>query len=553
MIPTKIGRYEVKAELGRGGMATVYRAYDPGFDREVAIKVLPKEFLHDPSFHARFKREIKIIAALEHPAIVPVYDVGEEDGVPYYVMRYMPGGSLTSQIDRGIFSLQDATRIIEKLAAALAYAHKKGIVHRDLKPDNILFDDIGDPYISDFGVASFSSATTNLTGESAVGTPAYMSPEQAQGDKVDGRSDIYGLGVIIYQMLSGQQPYKADTPMGVALKQITDPVPEILNVNPNLPRETDTIIKTAMAKKKENRYPSTIELAKAFHQIAESEQTVASGRKGVAPQSAAPKQESPGKTSSPVAASGSASSGKSRGVGMAIGIFIILVAVVLGVFFLKDKLFPSQPGITETATTGAIENTPSESNANAFTEDFNGSLDNWNHFVAGGQESQVTSSVENGFLNFEIKSKGLYYYLYYTPKTYSNVRIAVRAENRGSANNTVIIVCRYNEDKGWYEFNINSGGLYKILYTSWNTDKQNTSSKIIINGGSTLIHTGREVNEYTATCNDRTLSLSINGSEVRSEVDNNFVLGDGYAGIGVASEKFVPVEVGIDSVSISQP
>ncbi len=249
MMPEKIGRYEIKSELGRGGMATVYRAFDPSFDREVAIKVLPKEFLHDPEFRERFKREVKIIAALEHAAIVPVYDVGEDDGVPFFVMRYMPGGSLTNQIDKGKFSMEDAARIIERLASALAYAHKKGIVHRDLKPDNILFDSNGDAYISDFGVASFASSNTNLTGEFALGTPAYMSPEQAQGEKVDSRTDIYGLGVIIFQMLSGQQPYKADTPMGVALKQITDPVPEILKANPDLPQETDTVIKTAMAKK----------------------------------------------------------------------------------------------------------------------------------------------------------------------------------------------------------------------------------------------------------------------------------------------------------------
>ena len=157
MNPTKIGRYEIKSELGRGGMATVYRAYDPSFERDVAVKVLPREFLHDPQFAERFKREIKTIAALEHPAIVPVHDVGEEDGVPFFVMRYMSGGSLKDQIERGKFSVSDSARIIERLASALAYAHRKGVVHRDLKPDNILFDANGDSFISDFGVASLTS------------------------------------------------------------------------------------------------------------------------------------------------------------------------------------------------------------------------------------------------------------------------------------------------------------------------------------------------------------------------------------------------------------
>ena len=266
--PEKIGRYEVKGELGRGGMATVYRAYDPSFEREVAIKVLPRELLHDPQFRDRFRREIKTIASLEHPAIVPVYDVGEEDGLPYFVMRYMPSGSVTQVDEKGKFSLEDAARIIERLSGALAYAHRNGLIHRDLKPDNILFDSNADPFISDFGVAKITDSATNMTGSGIIGTPAYMSPEQAQGDKIDNRSDIYGLGVIIFQMLSGHQPYEATTPMGVAVKHITDPVPEILKINPDLPQKTDNIIKTAMAKDPGLRYQTATELAQALTEAA---------------------------------------------------------------------------------------------------------------------------------------------------------------------------------------------------------------------------------------------------------------------------------------------
>lgn len=267
-IPEKIGRYIIKSELGRGGMATVYRAFDPSFDREVAIKVLPREMLHDPQFRSRFEREIKMVASLEHPAIVPVYDVGDEDGQPYFVMRYMPGGSLSSVIEEGSIPIQDTARIIEKIAQGLAYAHRKGIIHRDLKPDNVLFDDNGDPFISDFGVAKLTESTSSLTGSGVIGTPAYMSPEQAQGTEIDLRSDVYGLGVIVYQMLSGHQPYSADTPMGVVVKHITEPVPEILKLLPELPPEVDQIIKTAMAKDKNQRFGNTIELAKALNLVA---------------------------------------------------------------------------------------------------------------------------------------------------------------------------------------------------------------------------------------------------------------------------------------------
>jgi serine/threonine-protein kinase len=207
LAPEKIGRYEIKNELGRGGMATVYHAHDPHFKRDVALKVLPREFLHDPTFRARFEREAQTIAQLEHPAIVPVYDFGEETGQPYIVMRYMSGGSLADRLRRESLATSEAARIVTRLAPALDEAHSQGIVHRDLKPANILFDQRGDPYISDFGIAKLSQDSATFTGSAIVGTPAYMSPEQARGEKdLDGRSDIYALGVILFEMLTGKRP-----------------------------------------------------------------------------------------------------------------------------------------------------------------------------------------------------------------------------------------------------------------------------------------------------------------------------------------------------------
>jgi serine/threonine protein kinase len=155
MTPKKIGRYEIIGELGRGGMATVYLAHDPNFEREVAVKVLPQEHKRAPQFRARFEREAKVIAKLEHAAIVPVYDVGTEDGQPYFVMRHMAGGSLADRMKAGLIPLAETNRIFLRLCAALDYAHSKGIAHRDLKPGNILFDDAGDPYVSDYGSQNF--------------------------------------------------------------------------------------------------------------------------------------------------------------------------------------------------------------------------------------------------------------------------------------------------------------------------------------------------------------------------------------------------------------
>ena len=269
MTPEKIGIYEIKSELGRGGMATVYRGYDPRFEREVAIKVLPPELLHaDPQFRARFEREAKIIAKLEHPSIVPVYDVGEENNQPYFVMRFMNGGSLSDRIKAGIMKVEDAAKILDQIAPGLDEAHVKGFVHRDLKPSNILFDSKGIPYISDFGIAKISQGSGTMTGSGIIGTPAYMSPEQATGDLVDGRADVYALGIILFEMLTGKQPYEADTPMAVAIKHVTDPVPRILTVNPNLPADMDLIIQKAMAKNRDERFGTAVEMVQTLKEVA---------------------------------------------------------------------------------------------------------------------------------------------------------------------------------------------------------------------------------------------------------------------------------------------
>ncbi len=262
----KIGRYEIKAELGRGGMATVYRGYDPRFEREVAIKFLPPELIHsDPQFRVRFEREAKIIAQLEHPSIVPVYDVGEENGQPYFVMRYMSGGSLSERIKAGVFSVGDALKILEQIAPGMDEAHSKGIVHRDLKPGNILFTNKNVALISDFGIAKFTQGEAgNMTGSAIIGTPAYMAPEQAGGEAVDGRADIYALGVILYEMVTGKQPYKADTPLAVAIKHMTEPVPRILQANPSLPVWMEKVISTAMAKNRDDRFSTAIEMVETI-------------------------------------------------------------------------------------------------------------------------------------------------------------------------------------------------------------------------------------------------------------------------------------------------
>ena len=269
----KVGRYEIKGELGRGGMATVYRGYDPMFEREVAVKLMPREFLHDPQFRIRFEREAKTIALLEHPAILPVYDVGEHEGQPFFVMKIMSGKSLGDKLKDGPLSIEEASAIMKRITAALDEAHAKGIVHRDLKPGNILFDVRGEAYVADFGIAKVMQGTqSNMTGSGIIGTPSYMSPEQARGERdIDGRSDVYALGTILFEMLSGSLPFEADTPIGVAMKHITEPVPHILDKNPNLPEGVQEVLAAAMAKDRNERYAMPSQLATALEAVARGE------------------------------------------------------------------------------------------------------------------------------------------------------------------------------------------------------------------------------------------------------------------------------------------
>lgn len=267
---TKIDRYELKSELGRGGMATVYLAWDPRFERNVAIKLLPRQFLHDPTFRARFQREARMIAQLEHTAIVPVYDFGEHEEQPYLVMRFMDGGTLADLLANGPVPTQQAAFILQRIASALDYAHSRGIIHRDLKPGNILFDNQQNAYLGDFGIAKLAQATTTFTGSAIIGTPAYMSPEQVHGDKeIDGRSDIYTLGVILFEMLTGEMPYRAKTPAQLLMAHVLQPVPRILETKADLPLSCDMLIRQAMAKNRDERFSTARQMAEALALLAE--------------------------------------------------------------------------------------------------------------------------------------------------------------------------------------------------------------------------------------------------------------------------------------------
>ena len=266
MIGQMLGPYRIVEKIGRGGMATVYKAYHATMDRNVAIKIIPQHFASNPDFTARFEREAKVVAKLQHPHILPVFDYGQEGDVNYIVMPYMPSGDLKKYIraKAGKQSFDDIVRIFTQLCSALDYAHQRGILHRDIKPDNVLFDESSNPLLSDFGLTKIVESASNLTGSAVIGTPSYMSPEQGQGFAIDHRSDIYSMGIVLYEMVTGRVPYSADTPIAVIFMHIRDPLPIPQQFRPDLPEAAQNVILKALSKNPEDRYQTCSEFAKAF-------------------------------------------------------------------------------------------------------------------------------------------------------------------------------------------------------------------------------------------------------------------------------------------------
>lgn len=267
---TVLGPYRVIELIGSGGMARVYRAHHSALERDVAIKVLPAAYASDPAFLERFQQEARTVAHLRHPNILEVFDFGEYDGQPYIVMEFMAGGTLAGRLGQPM-PLAEAIPIVSDVAAGLDHAHDHGVLHRDIKPGNVFFDGEGRAVVGDFGLAKIMEAAKSLTtAGTTLGTPEFMSPEQALGRTLDRRTDVYSLGAVVYMMLTGRVPYSGDTPLSTMFAHVQQPLPPPRSLNPALPESVEDVIIRSLAKEPADRFATTGGLAQSLKMAAGS-------------------------------------------------------------------------------------------------------------------------------------------------------------------------------------------------------------------------------------------------------------------------------------------
>ena len=322
---TDIGRYHILEQLGEGGMAVVYKAYDTQLEREVALKVLRSGQGSNDKFIKRFKLEARALAKLNHPNIVKILDYGEQDGLPYLVMEYVPGQTLKQKIGKPM-DFKQAAAILAPIADALAYAHEHKILHRDVKPSNILIKEDGTPLLSDFGIAKMLELdeTLDLTGTGVgMGTPEYMAPELGLGEPGNEKADQYSLGIVFFELVTGRKPFRADTPLAVLRKHTDEPLPRPRQYNPDLPENVERVLFKALAKNPKDRFDSILNFSNALKQLSQGEK-VGVGRV--------------------------ASQQKSRRQMAIAGIFVAMVLIILVTFFVRGGLMNTSMDLEKAAT-----------------------------------------------------------------------------------------------------------------------------------------------------------------------------------------------------------
>lgn len=554
LIGKQFGSYELKELLGRGGMAAVYRGFQAAIDRSVAVKVLPAELLADPHFSARFSNEARTLAKLTHPSILPLYDFGEANGMPFIVMPLMTNGTLADRLKGGPLPLAEVVRVITAVAQALDFANKQGILHRDIKPNNILFDQHDNPYLADFGIAKAMESSTSLTGTGIIGTPDYMSPEQARGDALDHRSDLYSLGVVTYQSLTGHQLFRATTPMGVIFKHVSEAPRSLREMHNEVPEAVDRVVLKSLAKNPAERYGSASEFARALSRAA-SEALATPPAEGTAIHEEPPteKMQEAGDTGwgLPVAPTGVASSlpptaGAGIPSGTAAGSFslpsssinptppakpggtnwlligggaAVLLVLCCGLIFGLSFLgIINLPLSTSTATPEA---TPTPEVSGLFEDSFGAPVGDRNTFDDG----EVSRLFEDG--EYVFRSSKTNWFSWDNPGLdVENVRVQVTVRNTGAQDVGFGLICNYQDDENFYYAGVSVDGYYAIVRTENNEDFFLTDATNQQWLTSDAIQTFADTYDLVLECGDGELRLILDGQEIASVQDTTFPSGD---------------------------
>lgn len=499
-----LGSYRIIEQIGEGGMATVYKAYQPSMDRNVAVKILPGRLAENEEFVKRFQQEARIIAKLEHPYILPVFDYGEENGTAYFVMRYLEAGTLKDRMRQRSLTVQEIDRIFTQLTDALGYAHAQGIVHRDLKPANALIDSSGNLFLTDFGIAKLlESASPRLTQTDAIlGTPAYISPEQAAATSVDQRSDIYSLGIILYEMVTGRVPFTADTPLAVIVKHLNDPLPLPSAIKPDISPAIEQVILRALAKHPDDRFETVAEFASAWKRALAQAETINNSATEVMEVTAPPPTQ--GKPAPTPRASSTAR--RSPLIGFALGCVVFAFALVLlaGVsIFIARLLFP-------TPLTVHLD------------DDFSQTATVWRTGIDTNSSIQYDAET----LRFSISTDDWFTWSVPNSESYSNIHMEVTAINNGTDQFTAFgLMCNLQVDgRSFYYFAITPAGQYVIAKAAvgqsdtflTNNGQWGASGVIPVNAASYRLGTD---------CANGSLTLYLDGNSIASVQDSTYTSG----------------------------
>jgi serine/threonine protein kinase len=526
-----LGPYRIISQIGQGGMATVYKAYQPSMDRNVAIKVLPSRLAESQEFIQRFQQEARIIAKLEHPHILPVFDYGENDGITYFVMRYLDAGTLSDKMEKGRpLPLNEIDRLFTQLAEALSYAHGFGIIHRDLKPSNALIDSQGNLFLTDFGIAKLlESASPRLTQTDAImGTPAYISPEQAQANKVDQRSDIYSLGIILYEMVTGRVPFVAETPLAVLLKHVGDQLPPPSSIKPDVPEAIEQVVLKALAKHPGDRYSTVAEFLAAwkdaFQEARSVQRTAAPSNVPVNPSTTPP--ASAYRTPAPAPKAASKSGGWATWAAGCLVALCGLAVVGGGAFFLytaANQPPTATPRPTQTeAPPPTSTPVPTETAAPLPTEVL--IEDDFSDDSIWGVLDEQNASIEyvNEALHVELFEEGWMAWTNPDEEMYENVHTEVTVYNNDGESTTEFgIVCYQQEDgSSFYYAVITPAGDYTIALAA-----EGESDVLLIDWSHSDLIENKDSYRIGMDCGNGTLSLYVDDQLIDSVSNDTYTSG----------------------------